>query len=190
MRTAHIMPDRNNHSSARTAANAVSAWVSRHSTLIPTTGRVLDLACGRGRHTRFLHAQAYEVVAADIDLTGVRDLENTAGIELREIDLESNGWPFSGELFAGIVVTNYLYRPHFPGIVASLVPNGLLIFETFALGNEKYGRPSNPDYLLQQDELLRAFAGSLDVIAFEQALDQEPGPAVRQRICARRHPPG
>jgi len=155
--------------------------------LVPTEGRVLDIACGRGRHTRYLQTLGHKVVAADKDLAGVHDLKGNHNIELHETDLEQGGWPFKTEQFAGIIVTNSLYRPHFPCITRSLAPNGLLIFETFAAGNERFGRPCNPDYLLQPNELLHAFMDSLDIIAFEQAEDDQPHPAVRQRLCAR-HP--
>jgi SAM-dependent methyltransferase len=163
-----------------------SPWVIRHAPLIPTGGQVLDLACGNGRHARHLHALAHKVVATDKNLAGVGDLEGISNIELHETDLELGDWPFKAEQFTGIIITNYLYRPHFPSIARSLIPNGLLIFETFAAGNEKFGRPHNPDYLLQPNELLRAFMDSLSIISFEQGKDEQPHPAVRQRLCARR----
>ena len=163
-----------------------SPWVKHHAPLIPMGGQVLDVACGKGRHTRHLHALGHKVIAIDKSLAGIRDLEGNTGIELHEADLELGGWPFVAEQFSGIVVTNYLYRPHFPCIARSLAPNGLLIFETFAAGNERFGRPRNPDFLLKPNELLHAFMDSLNVIAFEQAEDPLPYPAVRQRLCARR----
>ena len=98
---------------------------------------------------------------------------------------DGSPWPLGGQLFGGIVVTNYLYRPLFPAIVESLAPGGILIYETFMLGNERYGRPSNPDYLLRPGELLEAFS-ALSVIAFEQGPVERPKAAVIQRLCARR----
>jgi hypothetical protein len=126
----------------------------------------------------------FAVVAADKDITGVVDLRGTKRLELLQTDLESAAWPFGPGEFSGIVVTNYLHRPHFPHLANSLAANGVLIFETFAVGHEKFGRPRNPDYLLKPNELLHAFSATLDIVAFEQAADMSPMPAVKQRICA------
>ena len=172
--------------STNKSALQASPWVTRHAPLIPKGGQVLDVACGKGRHTRYLNELAYQVVATDKDLSGIHDLKGNRNIELIETDLESGNWPFKKSQFTGIIITNYLYRPHFPDIARSLAPNCLLIFETFAAGNEKFGRPHNPDYLLQANELLRAFMNTLDIITFEHAYDAHPHPAVRQRICGRR----
>ena len=180
------MPNVTDQSANKVLPPDASLWVIRHAPLIPAGGQVLDLACGKGRHTRYLHALGHGVLAADKSLAGVRDLKGNSDIQLLETDLELEDWPFRDEQFTGIVVTNYLYRPHFPHLAKSLAPNGLLIFETFAAGNERFGRPRNPDYLLHTNELLHAFKDALEVIAFEQSNDHEPRPAVRQRICARR----
>lgn len=145
---------------------------------------MLDLACGRGRHTRHLRSLGYRVVAVDIDVSGVEDLEDDENMEIVEADLEAGGWPFGRRRFDGIVVTNYLHRPLFPALHESLAAGGVLIFETFAKGNERYGRPSNPDFLLEPNELLDAFAPELTVVAYEHGFEKEPRPAVRQRICA------
>ena len=103
-----------------------------------------------------------------------------------QADLEDGGpWPLSGERFQGIVVTNYLHRPLFPVLADSLAPGGALLYETFMLGNERYGRPSNPEFLLRPGELLDAFK-DLRVIGFEQGYAARPKPAVLQRLCAQR----
>lgn len=156
---------------------APSAWVARWAPLIPQ-GSVLDLACGCGRHSRLLRARGLEVVAVD------REPHALPGVRFVQADLEDGSpWPLPGERFQGIVVTNYLHRPLFPLLGRSLAPGGVLIYETFMLGNERYGKPSNPAFLLQPGELWRAFAG-LHVIAFEQGRVREPKPAMIQRLCA------
>jgi len=163
-----------------------SPWVERFAALVPARGTVLDLACGRGRHTRYLLDLGYRVVATDIDVSGVMDLACRKDAEIIEADLETGTWPFGERHFDGIVVTNYLYRPHLPLLAKSLAPGGVLIFDTFARGNELYGHPRNPDFLLAPNELLDAFAPDLAVVAYEHAFEPEPRPAMRQRICATR----
>jgi SAM-dependent methyltransferase len=146
---------------------------------------VLDLAAGGGRHSRYLSSLGYEVEAVDRDVSALRTL---ACITIREADLENAPWPFAGQQFAGIVVANYLHRPLFPYLLDALAPGGVLIYETFMLGNARYGRPSNPDFLLRSNELLHAFPG-LDVLGFEQGYAPEPKPAMVQRLCARKPAP-
>ncbi len=161
-----------------------SNWVQRHIGLIQPGARVLDLACGSGRHTRLLHAHNYSVLAADHDLSRMSELRNTDRIELRLVDLETQHWPFQTEKFAGIIVTNYLYRPHMQSLVSSLKEDGVLIYATFAAGNEAFGRPDNPDFLLRPNELNDTFGKHLFVIACEQVTEHGAVSAVRQRICA------
>lgn len=161
-----------------------SAWVARFAGLIPAGGRVLDLACGDGRHTRFLAGRGHPVTAVDIDIRGLVDLAGAPGIEVLQKDLENGAWPFAPSSFAGIVITNYLHRPHFNALAATLQPGGVLIIETFGAGNEHVGRPRNPDFLLAAGELLSAFATTLQVVAYEQGMERVPRPAVRQRLAA------
>jgi SAM-dependent methyltransferase len=158
--------------------------VRRFAALIRAGGRVLDLAAGSGRHTRYLRGLGLHVVAADRDVEGVADLAADPGCELRQIDLEAGAaWALGGG-YDAIVVTNYLHRPLFPDIAAALAPGGLLLYETFAQGNERLGRPRNPDFLLAAGELLAAFPALLP-IAFEQGRVETPRPAVVQRLAAR-----
>lgn len=164
-----------------------SPWVLRWAPLIRPGGAVLDVAAGHGRHARALAERGHPVTAADLDVTGLEDLKASgfaAPVEVVAADLEGGGWPFVDRVFAAIVVANYLHRPHFPHLVASLAPGGVLIFETFGKGNEVFGRPRNPDFLLAPGELLEAFSPHLQIVAYEHGSEQQPRPAVRQRLCA------
>ena len=162
----------------------VSAWVARWASLIRPGGEVLDLACGAGRHARCLAAQGFEVCAVDRDPALFPD--PPAGVTLVGADLEAGPWPFAGRRFDAIVVTNYLHRPLLPVLVDSLEPGGVLVYETFARGNERFGKPSNPDFLLAPGELLEAVRGRLRVVAYEDLVVAAPRPAAVQRLCARR----
>jgi SAM-dependent methyltransferase len=162
---------------------APSPWVRRWARIIPSGGRVLDVACGRGRHLRFLASLGFAAVGVDRDGQAASALRGLSSVEVRVADIEEGPWPFPAGGFDGVVVTNYLHRPVFPHLVAALRPGGALIYETFALGNERYGRPSNPDFLLQPGELLRRVE-PLSVVAFEQGLVTSPRQALVQRICA------
>jgi len=145
-------------------------------------GPVLDLAAGGGRHTRLFLERGHAVTAIDRDTSRV-----AARATIVTADLEADPWPLGEARFAGIVVTNYLYRPLFPAILAALAPDGVLIYETFASGNARFGRPSNPDFLLRHGELLAvAAAGGLHVLAYEDLEVSEPKPACVQRLCATR----
>jgi SAM-dependent methyltransferase len=161
-----------------------SAWVVRFAELIPAGEPVLDLACGAGRHARWLAARGHPVTAVDIDVTGVADLAGVPGIRVMRQDLEAGEWPFPPASYAGIVITNYLHRPHFAALPGTLQPGGVLLMETFGAGNERLGRPRNPAFLLAPGELLAAFGGALQVVAYEHGIEDEPRPAVRQRLCA------
>jgi SAM-dependent methyltransferase len=149
---------------------------------------VLDLAAGSGRHSRLLRDNGFAVCAVDRDVAGLLPLAGT-GCEVRQIDLETGGaWPL-GTVYDGIVVANYLHRPLLPTIGHALAPGGIVIYETFAVGTERFGRPRNPDFLLRPGELLEAFA-MLTVVAFEQGEVTAPRPAVIQRITAVAGPVG
>ncbi|GAB5470070.1 MAG: class I SAM-dependent methyltransferase [Rhodospirillales bacterium] len=164
-----------------------SAWIQRFLWTVPSGGRVLDLACGSGRHVRLLLRQGYRVTALDRDLAGLADLGTRDDLERIEVDLEEGRpFPLAGRRFEGVVVTNYLFRPLLATLVAAVAPGGALLYETFALGNEAFGRPSNPDFLLRPGELLEAVGSDLRVLAYEDLVLSEPKPAAVQRIVARR----
>jgi SAM-dependent methyltransferase len=163
-----------------------SEWVARFAPLVTPGGSVLDLAAGRGRHARYFLERGNTVVALDRDVSRMADMADRA--EVIEADLEDGSpWPLGARRFDAVVVANYLYRPIFTDIRDALAPGGVLIYETFGAGNEAYGKPSNPDFLLQPGELLDLARGTLEVVAYECGLiERAAGPAVIQRICARK----
>lgn len=163
---------------------AASNWVLRFASLIAPGGSVLDYACGSGRHARWLAAQGWRVEAVDRDPAALQALQGVAGVSTRALDLEGEDWPLGGRSYDGLVVTNYLYRPRFDDTLALLAPGGVLIYETFMTGNERFGKPSRPDFLLQPNELLERLRGDWTLIAFEQGEVQGARPAVLQRVCA------
>lgn len=156
-------------------------------TLIRPGGAVLDMACGSGRHAVWLAELGYTVEAVDRDASVLLPLSDLPNIHPRLADLEAGAWPYAGRKFDAVIVTRYLHRPLLPLLPLILTQGGVLIYETFMLGHERFGRPRNPDFLLRPDELLEAFSSSLEVVAFEQGEIGEPAPAVVQRICARRN---
>jgi len=162
---------------------APSAWVERWASWIRPGGAVLDVATGAGRHARFLARLGFEVDAVDRD--GALFGDPAPGVVLREADSEAGPWPYAGRAFDAVVVTNYLHRPLLPVLVESIAAGGLLVYETFARGNERFGKPSNPAYLLEPGELIEAVRGKLRVIAYEDLVVDRPRPAAVQRIAAR-----
>ena len=167
----------------------VSAWVARFAAAIKASGAVLDLACGSGRHARYLAGLGLQIDAVDRDAAALALLAGLPGVTTRCADLEGAPWPYGARSFDAIVVTNYLHRPLFSLLAAALAPGGVLIYETFRIGNESYGRPSNSDFLLQPGELFEvARAQGLDVLAFEDGYTATPKPAMVQRLCAVKAP--
>ena len=164
--------------------NSPSTWVCRFAPCIRAGGDVLDVACGGGRHARYLAGLGYRVEAVDRDSGALRGLTDCAGVTTLAYDLEGATWPYAGRQFDGVVVTNYLHRPLFSALLAVVAPGGVMIYETFALGNERYGRPRNPEFLLKPGELLKLAHGHLEVIAYENLAVEAPKPALIQRMCA------
>ena len=152
-------------------------------------GSVLDLAAGRGRHGRLFLKLGNQVTLVDRNVEGLKDLENEERAEVLQADLEDGSpWPLMGRIFTCVVVIDYLYRPLINDLIKSIEPEGVLIYETFLRGNEAYGRPSNPEFLLDPGELLEFVAGTMQVLAYENGIERKGElEKVVQRICAVRH---
>lgn len=164
---------------------APSPWIARWSHLLPPGCSVLDVACGSGRHLAWFHARGHTVTGIDRELARAQQAQ-APGV-LLQADIESGPWPLGDALapttFGAVVVTHYLWRPLFPVLLRSLQPGGVLLYETFAVGHEKLGRPTRPDFLLQGGELLQMCA-AMDIIAYENGRLEGP-PRCMQRIAAR-----
>lgn len=173
---------------------AASDWVERWAPLVRAGGAVLDLACGAGRHTLLFAHRGHPVTAVDRDPACLQAIRESlaalpaARVETLAADIEGGPWPLPGQQFDAVVVTNYLWRPLWPTLLASLSPGGVLVVETFALGHERRGRPANPAFLLRPGELLEVTRG-LHVVAFEDGLLGEPARRI-QRVAAVRAPAG
>jgi SAM-dependent methyltransferase len=167
----------------------VSDWVQRYAQLVRKQGSVLDVACGAGRHAKFFAAMGMKVTGVDKNAAALAELTQH-GIETLWADIENGLWPFEGRSFDMVIVTNYLWRPLLPHIAACVSERGVIIYETFAQGNERYGKPSNPDYLLAADELMQHFGPKqgFEVIAYEDITLEKPKPARVQRIAAVKQP--
>ena len=162
-----------------------SRWVRRWAHLIAPGGAVLDVAAGSGRHARWLACRGHPVTALDRDAAALATLQDVAGVETLVCDLEGAPWPLAADArFAGVVVTNYLHRPLMPRLIDALAPGGVLIYETFAQGNETVGKPSNPAFLLAPGELLAVCTPALRVVAYQDGFLPQPREAYIQRICA------
>ena len=182
------------HAPTRHAPSPPSPWLLRWAHLLTPESRVLDVACGSGRHVRWLAALGHRLTGIDRDeaaLAALRDAPELAAApghaELIRADIEAGAWPCAGREFDAVVVTNYLWRPLWPQLLSALAPGGLLLYETFAAGNESVGRPARPEFLLQPGELLQRCA-ALQVVAYEDGFLAQPDRFV-QRIVARRRDP-
>ncbi|KAF0105811.1 MAG: hypothetical protein FD144_15 [Rhodospirillaceae bacterium] len=160
-----------------------SSWVTAWAGLVPPGATVLDLAAGNGRHTEFFAGRGHPVTAVDRDVSGLAPSDT---VEVLAADLEEGSpWPLADRRFGAIVVTNYLHRPLFPALFAALQPGGILLYETFMEGNERFGKPSRPEFLLKDGELLDLVRGRFSVTAYEARLISQPKMAMVQRIAAR-----
>jgi SAM-dependent methyltransferase len=161
-----------------------SSWIVQWAGLIAPGAAILDVAAGRGRHSRFFADRGHRVTALDRDTSRMAPHPD---IESVEADLEDGSpWPLPGRTFGAVVVTNYLHRPLFGALLDALAPGGVLLYETFMEGNQRFGEPSRPDFLLNDGELLDLVRGRLSVTAYEARMISEPRMAMVQRIAARR----
>ena len=161
-----------------------SPWIVQWAGLIAADATVLDVAAGSGRHTRFFADRGNKVTAIDRDISALAAQPN---VEIVQADLEDGSpWPLPGRTFGAVVVTNYLHRPLFPALLDALMPGGVLLYETFMEGNERFGRPSRPEFLLKDGELLELARDRLSVTAYEARMISEPKMAMIQRIAARK----
>ena len=168
-----------------------STWVRRFLPGVAKGGSILDVACGAGRHMRLALELGYTVTGIDKDLSQVEDLAARKDVGLIEADLESGrAFPLKDMAYDGVIVTNYLWRPILADIIGCVADDGVLIYETFAAGHERHGKPCNPDFLLANNELLEAVLPRLCVVAYEHGLRGGKHPKIVQRIaaCGREHP--
>lgn len=168
-----------------------SPWVARFAGLAPEGAPVLDIAAGGGRHTRVFLTRGHKVTAIDKNISALESLPHQENLKIIEFDMETGDpvfdgtGPLSGQMFGTIVVVNYLFRPHFEALLAALAPGGLFLYETFALGNEAFAKPRNPNHLLKSGELLDLVSGHMQVVAYEHGqVDNGDIPGVKQRLCA------
>lgn len=161
-----------------------SQWIVKYAPLIIKKGRVLDLACGNGRHAMWFAKHDFYVDAMDCDAQVTSSMEAINNINVIIADVEASDWPQSDQRYDGLVVSRYLYRPLLQTLATMLNPGGVLIYETYMVGNEHYGKPSNPDFLLRPNELFEVYSPLLSIVSFEQGEEGMPRPAVMQRICA------
>ena len=162
-----------------------SAWLQRWAHLMAPGSTVLDVACGAGRHMRYLSTLGHRVTGVDRNPEAAALAHGSGSVMCA--DIENGPWPFAGQTFGCVVVTNYLWRPLLPTLVASLAPGGVLIYETFAAGNESVGKPSRPDFLLQPGELLRVTEG-LRTVAYEDGFEASPDRFVQRIVAVRSGP--
>jgi SAM-dependent methyltransferase len=162
----------------------LSPWIVRWAGLVPAGAAVLDLATGRGHNALFFAERGHVVTAVDRDLTR---LPEAPKVERLQADLEDGSpWPLADRKFGAVVVTKYLHRPLMPNLLDAVAPGGVLLYETFMEGNERFGRPSRPEHLLKDGELLELVRGRFSVTAYEARMISEPHMAMVQRIAARK----
>ena len=163
----------------------ISPWVREHYKYVKEGGLVLDLACGNGRHGKFLMEKGFKVVFLDLDISQLTGVCNKLVNQIIQHNLEDgSSWPFAPEMFDAVVVTNYLHRPIFKKLISVISCDGLLIYETFAKGNEAFGKPSNPNFLLNPEELIELVRPKMRVTSFHEGYSNDGRNAIMQKIVA------
>ncbi len=164
-----------------------SAWFVRHSRLIREDTGLLDVACGHGRHARFFAERGARVTAVDRDVNALQAVASVPGMTTERRDLEADAWPYAPSSFDAVIVSNYLWRPTFSALLATIRRDGVLLYETFMVGNERYGKPSRADFLLRSNELLTLTRDAFRVIAYEEGIETDASGqpvAIKQKIAA------
>lgn len=164
-----------------------SAWFVRYSGLIGEDTSLLDVACGHGRHARFFAKRGVQVTAVDRDADALQAVATVPGVTTEHRDLEADAWPYARSSFGAVLVSNYLWRPTFSALLATIRTDGVLLYETFMDGNERYGKPSRPDFLLRSNELLTMTRDAFRVVAYEEGVETDASGkefAVKQKIAA------
>jgi SAM-dependent methyltransferase len=173
-------------------SSTVEPWIEKYATLLHAGSKLLDVACGYGRHAKFFAARGVDVTAVDRDETAIASLRGIENVraELRDIEVEegtATAWPYAPNSFDAIVVCNYLWRPTFSAMLASIKPGGVLLYETFMTGNERYGKPSRAEFLLRSNELLDLLHKDFTIRAYEEGEDSDHegrAYAVKARVAA------
>ncbi|HPT58163.1 MAG TPA: class I SAM-dependent methyltransferase, partial [Casimicrobium sp.] len=151
-----------------------SPWMQQHAHLVRPDASLLDVACGYGRHAKFFAARGIQVTAVDRDAAALASLAGVANVTTEMRDLENDPWPYAADSFDAVVVCNYLWRPTLATLLDCIRPRGVLLYETFMDGNEKYGKPSRPDFLLRPEELVTHVALDFEIVDFTQGLERTP----------------
>ena len=162
-------------------------WFTRHASLVAAGARLLDVACGSGRHARLFAERGVQVTAVDRDAVALQSLTGVDGVAIEHRDIEREAWPYTPNSFDAMIVCNYLWRPNFDALLATLKPGGVLLYETFMDGNERYGKPSRPDFLLRSNELIARAHPAFRVVAFAEGDELNASGesiAVKQKVAA------
>ncbi len=145
-----------------------SEWIARFGSEVAPGASLLDVACGRGRHAKYFAARGVRVTAVDRDRSALASLRGTDGVVAEERELENVLWPYAAQSYDAVVVCNYLWRPSFEALLSTIKIGGVLFYETFMVGNQRFGKPSRPEFLLCSNELIERTRGDFRVLAYQE----------------------